>query len=191
MQQDRKRESIASQILCDSYTEKESSDLSDTSDSFDSSVGFSSKVARYHQLASANSLTKESALRAESDVSYCCSGIKNMRFDENEQASEVKSPSFFKQRGQMCPSSAPPVLPPRKAKIACSERPLIIADHPFTQKYMSSGVRALEPTLKLKSNVFKDKENIEENENLGFHNDKNESPVSKKSDVGLYVRSPR
>lgn len=199
MQQDKKRESVASQILCGSYT-KDPANQSDASDSFDSSVGFSSKVTRYSQLVSDNSLTKESRLRVESDLSYRCSGIKNMSFDESEQASEVKSPSFFKQNGQICPSSAPPVLLPRKAKITSCEPPLTAADHPFTQKFMFSGVRALEPTFKLKSNVLKDKENIEQNENQVEpvevtkgkpHKDKNEISVCKKSDVGLYMRSPR
>ncbi|KAK1377553.1 hypothetical protein POM88_024297 [Heracleum sosnowskyi] len=120
MQQDRKRESIASQVLCGSYT-KEPADQSDTPDSFDSSVGFSSKVASYHQLVSGNSLTKESRLRVVSEVSYCCSGVKKLSFDESQQASEVKSPSFFKKSGHICPSSVPPFLPSRKAKITGNE----------------------------------------------------------------------
>ncbi|XP_074380515.1 uncharacterized protein LOC141721476 isoform X3 [Apium graveolens] len=180
---ERSSESIASQILCGS-SNKRPADQSDTSVSFDSSVGFSSKVTRYHQLVSGNSVTKESRLRVESDVSYCCSGIKTLRFDESGQASEAKSPSCFKQSGLMWPSSAPRVLLPRKAKIACGEPTLIVADHPFTQKYMSSGVRALEPTFKLNSSVSDGKENMEHNENKvevieEKPHKENESPVCK------------
>lgn len=117
--------------------------------------------------------------------------------DESQQASEVKSPSFFKQSAQMCPSSVPPVLPSQKAKISGSEPPLILADYPFTQRFMSSGVRSLEPTFNLKSNVSNDKENMEQSENKVEVTEKmprrgkNEFPVCKKSDIGLNVRSPR
>ncbi|KAK1392121.1 hypothetical protein POM88_011177 [Heracleum sosnowskyi] len=106
--------------------------------------------------------------------------------------SEVKFPSFFKQSGQMCPSSAPSVLPPRKAKIAGNEPPLIMADYPFTRKHLTPG-----PNFKLKSNVSNDKENMEQNEKKvevtkeKAHKDKKEFGVGKKSDVWLHVRSPR
>lgn len=151
----------------------------------------------YHQLVSGISLTKESRLPVASEVTYCCSEIKKLSFDESQQASEVKSPSFFKQSAQMCPSSVPPVLPSQKAKISGSEPPLVLPDYPFTQRFMSSGVRSLEPTFKLKSNVSNDKENREQSENKVEVTEKmprkgkNEFPVCKKSDVGLNVRSPR
>ncbi|KAK1395790.1 hypothetical protein POM88_005653 [Heracleum sosnowskyi] len=127
------------------------------------SYQYISKVASYHQLVSGNSLTKESCVVSE--VSYCCSGVKKLSFDESQQASEVKSPSFFKQSGQICPSSVPPFLPSRKAKITGSEPPLILTDYPFTQRFMSSSVRSLELTFKLKSNVSNDKENMEQSAN--------------------------
>ncbi|KAK1352949.1 hypothetical protein POM88_052787 [Heracleum sosnowskyi] len=91
--------------------------------------------------------------------------VKKLSFDESQQASEVKSPSFFKQSGQICPSSVPPFLPSRKAKITGSEPPLIPADYPFTQRFMSSSARSLELNFKIKSNVLNDKENMEQSAN--------------------------
>lgn len=56
---------------------------------------------------------------------------------------------------------------------------------------MSSGVRSLEPTFNLKSNVSNDKENMEQSENKVEVTEKmprkgkNEFPVCKKSDMNF------
>ncbi|XP_017238882.1 uncharacterized protein LOC108211718 isoform X2 [Daucus carota subsp. sativus] len=172
-QQNRKRESTASQIF-DSSCTREPADQSEMPESFDSSIGYSSEIASSNQL-SAKSISKESRLPVASDISSCCSGIKKLSFDASPKASEAKSPCFLKLGGQMCPSSAPPSLQSRRTKIHLREQPLLLADHPFTEKVLSSymlssgpcqfaNMSNYMPLSKVDSNVLDDKENIEQND---------------------------
>ncbi|KAL1822354.1 hypothetical protein ACET3Z_009132 [Daucus carota] len=172
-QQNRKRESTASQIL-DSSCTREPADQSEMPESFDSSIGYSSEIASSNQL-SAKSISKGSRLPVASDNSSCCSGIKKLSFDVSPKASEAKSPYSLKLSGQMCPSSAPPSLQSRRTKIHLREQPLLLADHPFTEKVLSSytlssgpcqfaNMSNYMPLSKVDSNVLDDKENIEQND---------------------------